>query len=356
MSLEKLLKGKSLTLLGMNSGTSIDALDMTAMKFDRRGAGVSIKFLAGKVRLIPPRLRQRLSDLCDNRPGNLEEAMALDNQFGRFLGKSAATYVVELAEREIRIDAIASHGQTVRHLPDRSVRSASSGPRTLQLGSIDFIASQTGKACIGDFRQADIASGGEGAPITIGAMRRLLASPHESRLIVNIGGMANYFYFPSRTATVPLSGADCGPGNSLCDILSRKLFDKKFDRNGRIASRGRLSKRLLAVLLADPFFQKKQASTGRESFGTETVAKMIKLGKRFCLQPADLLRTAAELTTNGIALRVWPVVRKDRSLRKLYLTGGGRKNRFFVERLSRHLTDLDIRPIDELGIDGDEER
>ncbi|MEA3296595.1 MAG: anhydro-N-acetylmuramic acid kinase, partial [candidate division Zixibacteria bacterium] len=175
----------------------------------------------------------------------------------------------------------------------------------------------------------------------------------ESRLIVNIGGMSNYFYFPWSESNLPVSAADCGPGNCLSDILADQLFSIRYDRGGRRAASGELSTRLLTLLMGDSFFTTRAGSTGRESFGPEMVRKMIDFGNRFGKPAEDLLRTAAELTTNSIVRKVWPIIRRDRSLSKLYLTGGGRHNSFFVKRLRHHLPDLEILPADELGYDAD---
>jgi len=249
------------------------------------------------------------------------------------------------------VHAVASHGQTIRHLPGsvRVGRYRVNG--TLQLGSLDHIAAATGLTTVGNFRQADVAVGGEGAPITIGAMARLFGDRTRSRLIVNIGGMSNYFYIPAGAQIV--SGRDCGPGNVLCDLLMRHLFDKPWDRNGRVASRGRVSQRLLSLLLAHPFFNGRTASTGREAFGTAMVREIISFGRRFDVPDEDLLATAAELTTMTIATSVFPLVERNAKLADLYLMGGGRRNRHFCNRLAHHLPDLDIKPVEELGVDGD---
>ena len=211
----------------------------------------------------------------------------------------------------------------------------------------------TDRVVVGDFRQAAVALGHEGAPITTAAMRRMYATPGESRLIVNIGGMANYFYFPSPLSKVPSSSADCGPGNSLCDLLAKELTGNPLDRNGAAAARGTVSQRLLSLLLAHPFFKRTTDSTGREQFGSAEVKRMLDFGQQQHLPVEDLLATAAELTTMSIALKIWPIVRRDHRLSALYLSGGGRRNRHFVRRLSHHLPDLELRSIDELGIDGD---
>ncbi len=353
MSLERIARKRTLNVLGLNSGTSADALDMAAVSITRSRGTVKVTQLAVAGKRIGQQMQELVFQVTDSKTTTTGQIILLDNLLGKFMGRAAAAFIRKLARDGIAIDMTASHGQTVRHLPGKTRFGDQWINGSLQLGSIDMIATQTGKTTVGDFRQADIALGNEGAPITTGAMRRIFSDGRKSRLIVNIGGMSNYFHFPGPKSGLPVSAADCGPGNSLSDILSTRLFGKRCDRSGRRAASGTLSNRLLSLLLGDPFFTGKALSTGRETFGSEMVERIIEFGHRFKLRKKDLLRTAVELTTNAIAIKVWPLVRRDVGLTRLYLTGGGRHNRFLVERLGQHLPDLDIRSIDELGLHAD---
>lgn len=352
MSLANLMKKRRLVILGLNSGTSADGVDMAALKFTRHDKGVATTFINGESNPFPSELRRRILQLADAKSAGLEDIIAVDNALGKFFGQCAARFIKKSSKLGIKIDAVASHGQTVRHIT-KATESTSQARGTLQLGSLETISHNTSKITVGDFRQADVALGNEGAPITVAAMQRLFASKTESRLIVNIGGMANYFYYPlNRKGLQPLAG-DCGPGNSLCDILCEKFFPKKFDSNGQIAASGQPSKRILSLLLAEPFFKSKTISTGRETFGAAFAEKIISLGERFNLSKSDLISTAAELTVLGVAQKVRPLIKRDASLSKLYLTGGGRKNKFFVKRLKELLKGVQIVAADELGIKAD---
>ena len=352
MKLERVIGRRTLTILGLNSGTSADSLDMAAVTVRRRGNGIHPSFVAGREKKLPPALRRAILDLSSAADVSLDQLVYLDNALGAFFGKSAAQYIAQLRQAGTIVHAVASHGQTVRHLPRPGRLGGVSVRGSLQLASLDRIAAATELTTVGDFRQADIASGGEGAPITGGAMMRLLGGRTRSRLIVNIGGMANYFYLPKAGSRLRPVAADCGPGNSLCDILASELFEKAYDRGGRLSRCGRLSQRLLSLLLAHPFYRSGRASTGREEFGLDTARRIIRIARGLRLRPEDIMRTAAELTTLSIASAVWPTVQRDGELSSLYLTGGGRRNRFFVDRLRHHLPDLEIRLIDELGVDG----
>ena len=349
MTLRRLIPRSTLNVLGVNSGTSADGLDLAVVRLG--GAARSPRLLAGSTRRFPSALREMILDVADSPAIPLETVVHLDNVLGRFIGETAARYMKKLQQQHIRVDLIASHGQTVRHVPPNRQLERYLVNGTLQLGSLDRIAARSGCLTTGDFRQADIACGGEGAPITTGAMRVLFADASESRLIVNIGGMANYFYFSARKKAL-IAARDCGPGNSLSDILSAVLYDEPFDRNGRHAAAGTINRRLLSLLTRRPLLERNQLSTGRELFGPKLAGRMIKFGELHHLPVEDIMATVAELTITGIAEAVRPLFDKDRSLTTLYLMGGGRRNRHFRRRLADCLTGVEIRLIDELGIDG----
>jgi anhydro-N-acetylmuramic acid kinase len=353
MSLARTIRKKQLTLLGLNSGTSADGLDMAVVRIRRSDNTVRVKFLAGCERRFSPALRELVLKTADAETVGLEELIELDALLGDFFGRTARSFLRQLNERGVKVDVVASHGQTVRHCP-RKVRRLGRWLRgTMQLGSLDRVAGVTGRLTVGDFRQADVAIGGEGAPITTNGMLRLFGDPRRSRLIVNIGGMANYFYFPAKSVGAEVSAADCGPGNSLIDTLCARLFDRPRDTGGRIAASGLVNEELLTLLLADEFFHGRTVSTGRERFGVAMAESIVAFGRRHRLAKADLVATAAELTAQSVAKKLRPLIRRDRGLTSLYLTGGGRRNIFLVERLGRLLSDVTIRMADDLGVDAD---
>jgi len=351
--LKRLLNKKQLVVLGLNSGTSADALDLAVLRIRRDGRKVIIRFLSGRTRRYPEKLRSLILQTADSTQIKPDQMVYLDNALGKFYGREANKFIRKLAVERVAVDLVASHGQTVRHLPQRTNTAGFTVHGSLQLGSPDQIAAKTGKIVVGNFRQADIALGREGAPITVAAMARLFAQSHKSQLIVNIGGMSNFFYFPATRSGRSFQAADCGPGNSLLDILSHELYGEKYDHNGRHALAGEISQRLLSILLAEPFFSSKAVSTGRETFGTKLAQKILSLGKRLRLPADDLMATTAELTVMAIVNRLGRLVAGDRSLTKLCLTGGGLKNRFIKRRLAEIFDDLDVCSVRELGFDPD---
>lgn len=341
---------QSLTVLGLNSGTSADGLDMAVVRVPR-SSNKPVVLLHSSSKRYPAAIRKEVLSLADSSSTTLENLIAVDALVGDFFGKEAAACLKRLRAKRITIDAVASHGQTIRHMPHKRSLAGTVVHGTLQIGSLARIAAHTGKVTVGDFRQADIALGNEGAPITVSAVVRLFQHPRESRLVVNVGGMANFFYIPAGGRVSKVRAADCGPGNVLSDILSQKLFGERFDKGGKLARNGAISRRLLSMLTGLKFFGDVAVSTGREQFGAELAEKMIREGKRLNLSSHDLLATAIELTAYGISRKVRPIMRHDRSIRSLYLTGGGSYNSFLRERVSASLNGLDVSSVQELGMD-----
>jgi anhydro-N-acetylmuramic acid kinase len=351
MNLLSPLKKKRLMVLGLNSGTSADGLDLALLKIDRAGGAIRIAQVAGARRRYPRNLRQAVLSLADAPTVSPDDLIYIDQALGQFYGRTAAAFIKRWEREGTPVDIVASHGQTVRHLPKKTRFVGFTVNGTLQLGSPEQIAARTGRVVVADFRQGEVALGHEGAPITTAAMQRLFASTRESRLIVNIGGMSNFFFFPGRRSPLETMAADCGPGNSLCDLLCERLFGVPFDRGGRLALAGQASKRLLTLLLAEPFFQSREASTGREVFGRGLAERIIERADKLRLSKHDIIATAAELTVTSIANGLRPILRRDSTVRNLYLTGGGVHNRFFARRLSEQLDGLEVVSIQQLGFD-----
>ncbi|MBU0982309.1 MAG: anhydro-N-acetylmuramic acid kinase [candidate division Zixibacteria bacterium] len=353
MTLAQLVNKKRLVVLGLNSGTSADGLDLAALRITSRGPRPATSFIAGSHRRFPPALRDAILAASDSASPDLSDIIHLDTALGHAFGRTAARFIRHLAARGIRVDLVASHGQTVRHLPEKTTLAGFTVRGTLQLGSLECIAAATGLITTGDFRQADIAIGNEGAPITVAAMEQLFGDERQSRLIVNIGGMANYFYFPAGKNRNGVRAADCGPGNSLSDLLTQRLCREPYDKNGTRARRGRVSSRLLNQLLGDSFFGSRMVSTGRERFGAAMVERVVRFGRRFRLTDDDMIATVSEFTARAIADRLEPLLKGDTRLTKLYLTGGGVHNTFMKRRIRQLLSGLPVSSIAQLGIKPD---
>lgn len=353
---------KSLRILGINSGTSADGLDFALVQIDFPASGSfpRVTYLCGYSKSFPKKLRQQILAIADHPDPALSAILSLDSALGDFIGVSAQAILRKIEKLGLSVDAICSHGQTVRHLPRKLKVNGKITSATCQLGSLERIATMTQKVVVGDVRQGDIATGGEGAPITVAAVKFLFGSSRESRLIVNIGGISNYFWLPSGDSWNGIEAADCGPGNVLIDQLALRLFGHLYDRNGSLARRGTVSEELLRWSVART--KKSSRSTGREAYGPKLIDEFLAKGRSLSLGKHDLIATATALTAEVIAPHVARCARLSKGKLRLSLTGGGAKNSFLVGRImaicvSENLkksgsvrTKISTGTIDELGI------
>lgn len=346
--LQNLLKKKTIVAIGLNSGTSADGLDLAAVCINILPRRLAVEFIKGKTVPYPRTLQLHLNDAINNRISSIDNIIKIDRRLGCFYGDQAKLFCTHLRRRKIEPDIVASHGQTVRHLPGQVTNRNRKESGTLQLGHPESIADRTGLLTVADFRQADIASGGEGAPITSRAMWELFNSSREHRLIINIGGIANYFLFPKSQPVDRMLAEDCGPGNSLLDIITQKYFGRRYDREGRLASKGTISRRLLTILLADNFLKRKYGpSTGRERFGEKFAESIMEVSSKLRLSRFDILASTAELTAIAISNSIRPHLSKYR-IGEIYLSGGGLKNRYLIGRLKSNLSETKFFSVDRL--------
>lgn len=306
--------------LGLMSGTSADGVSAALVRIgDRR-----VELMVFRTVPYPRALRERVRAAALARAPELS---ALHADLGRFFARAARRV---LAGR--RADVIGSHGQTVWHEPGR---------HTLQLGEPSFIAEETGIPTVADFRPADVAAGGQGAPLV--PYFDWFVFGGRPVALLNIGGIAN-FTFVGRTLGETI-GFDTGPGNALLDEAMRRAFGREYDAGGRVAASGRIDLRMLGRL-DHPYFRKPPPkSTGRELFGPAFLEE--RLGRELRRRPADVVATLTFFTARTIAdafERFAP-----RPVQEVVLSGGGAFNRTLVRHLEWMLWPAAVRPIDVYG-------
>ncbi|MEW6014006.1 MAG: anhydro-N-acetylmuramic acid kinase [Candidatus Zixiibacteriota bacterium] len=353
MALAQLLTKKRLILVGLNSGTSADGLDLAAIAVTFSGRKPEARFLSGKTVPYPPALSREIQPAIEGRLLTIDKLALLDRKLGLFFGTETARFCAALRRRHLAPHLVGSHGQTIRHLPGKLKIYGRNESATVQLGHPESIASLTGLPVVADFRQADIGFGGEGAPITVFPMHLLFSNRKENRLLVNIGGIANYFFFLAGSSADQAVARDCGPGNSLLDLAATRFIGKKYDRDGKMAAKGKISLRLLTLLLSDNYLKGKYGnSTGRERFGAAFLDKAIRYAKSLGLSRQDIMATLVELTAYVIAREVRTYL-ESYQIPRIYLFGGGLKNRFLVERLKSNLFTTEILSVKILGAEPD---
>jgi len=342
-------------IIGLMSGTSVDGIDAALVEIS--GQPPSLTWRLDQFVCVPwePALRAAILDAC--RPeAPLQRVTALHYRLGEAFG-AAALEVARAAEIPIEsVDAIASHGQTVWHQPAPLEIGGDKARGTLQIGEPAVIAARTGCPVVADFRAADMALGGQGAPLVPFADYALFAAQEETRAVQNLGGIANVTFLPAGGGLDDVLAFDTGPGNMLLDALARHVSGGALscDAGGAMAGMGKVCAPLLETFLAHPYFAAPPPkSTGREEFGVIYAERFHKAGERQGCAPNDLLATATALTAETIAraYRDWLLPRA--AIRTIILGGGGTHNKTLVRMLAERLAPARLTTHAEFGLPDD---
>ncbi|MES1950390.1 anhydro-N-acetylmuramic acid kinase [Salinisphaera sp. S4-8] len=331
--------------IGLMSGTSVDAADAAVVRFD--AAGNRPQILATHAEPPEAGLRDDLLHLSQQVAGvSLSKFGELDQRVGEWFARAAIAVMDKAQVGADQIDAIGSHGQTVRHEPDARY------PFSLQLGSPSRIAARTGCRVVGDFRNSDIAIGGQGAPLVPAFHRSVFANAQRHRVVVNIGGIANVTVLPSQSVDDPhaVTGLDTGPGNALMDAWTAAHLKRHYDADGRWAASGRVNDTLLAHMMADRYFARPAPkSTGREYFNLDWLrAQIDSLASRPI--PADVQATLCEFTARSVAQAIDEYGPGDE---EVLICGGGAHNSELYRRLAQLLAPRELAVTDRYDVDAD---
>jgi anhydro-N-acetylmuramic acid kinase len=336
-------------VIGLMSGTSVDGIDAALVEITGTTLDLRVELLAGETYPYPDDLRSQILDCGAGAKLSMLELAELDDRIAACFAQATIDIQANLPPATL----IGSHGQTVFHRPTTPEKMGYS----LQLGRGESIAAIAQITTIDNFRTADIAAGGQGAPLVPKPDAYLLSHPTEHRCVQNIGGIGNVTYLPPHTQAdweERVRGWDTGPGNSLLDLAVTQLSNGKFtfDRDGAWAATGSVCTPLVEKWLSQSYFQiSPPKSTGRELFGHDYLQACIAAAGEFDLSDADLLATLADLTASSIAdsyRRFLPQL-PDRVL----LCGGGSRNLYLRQRLQNHLPDSIVATTDEEGLNGD---
>lgn len=324
--------------IGLMSGTSLDAIDVTLVDF----ASQPPRPLAVHSHPFPPALRAELLALCHgSMKDELQHMATLDVRLGRLFAEAALAVLKECDIPASAIRAIGSHGQTVRHEPTGEY------PFTVQIGDPNSIAQLTGITTVADFRRRDIAAGGQGAPLVPAFHAAVFRSTDEDRVILNIGGMANVTLLP-HDQQQPVSGFDTGPGNVLMDVWVARHLDTPHDAGGRWAGSATAHPELLALLLEDQYFQRPPPkSTGRERFNMTWLEARL---KKISPEPAQVQATLCALTAISSAAAI---KRYAPQTKRVLVCGGGVHNTTLMQRLTTELPGIAVESTQVLGLDPD---
>ncbi|MFY0684466.1 MAG: anhydro-N-acetylmuramic acid kinase [Balneola sp.] len=329
------------TIVGLMSGTSLDGLDITLCKFKWK----KLTLLEFKTVDYPDELRKRIRAIQSQSSVSLQEVCVLNTELAHLYAQFVLEALNEWGVESDQVDLIASHGQTIYHSPNRKMNS------TLQIVDGDHIAEKTGIITISDFRQKHVAQGGEGAPLAEIIDELWFRSEEKNRLLLNLGGIANFTWLPSTESKEEVVSSDIGPANTLINEAMMKYFDKPFDENGKVASIGKVHSELLKYLLLEPFFRKPfPKTTGQEDFNLTLVEELME-GYQIELEPKDLIATLTQLTIQSITRAIDEVVGDVEF--ELFVSGGGLHNATIMDGLKSRLEKAELKDLNEFGFSPD---
>jgi anhydro-N-acetylmuramic acid kinase len=336
------------TLIGLMSGTSHDGIDaaLVDISFARKRFQIQQRAFRSFPYSVP--VRERLLQLSQGASVDAGEVAQVNVLLGELFAK-AALKLCQAAKISLdSVAAIGSHGHTIYHRPRQRPGAGS----TLQIGEPAVIAAQTGITTVADFRPADVAMGGEGAPLVPYVHYFLFHQPGRSVAVHNVGGIANLTYLPAKQDLDGVLAFDTGPGNMVIDGAVQAVSGGKklYDKDGRLARAGTADTRLLSKLLRHPYFRRQPPkSTGREEFGEAYIQQFLE--KAVQLSAEDTVATATALTVESMARAYRNFVCPRGPLDEILLTGGGSLNSVLREQLAQALPEVQMRTLEEIGFE-----
>lgn len=322
--------------IGLMTGTSMDAVDAALIRVTGQGMHLN----GAETLPLPGELRQRIAAVTPETP--LREMVAIDHLLAELYAETVEALLSGSSVPRDAISGIGCHGQTVWHAPDSDM------PTSLQLGNPSLLAERVGLTVVADFRRRDIAAGGQGAPLAPAFHRAMFGDDAESRVVVNIGGMANITLLPDADPA-HTGGFDTGPGNVLMDAWIHRHQGHHFDAHGAWAAGAPVNAGLLDILRAEPYFSEPPPkSTGRERFNMDWLD--LRLDLRRGLDPQAVQATLCELTAGTIRDAI-----RDHAptCRRVLLCGGGARNRHLCSRIAAGLPELTVEITDSHGAPAD---
>ena len=340
-------------IIGLMSGTSLDGLDVALCEVS--GSGLATKLVVEQFATVPftEEFRNKIRVVFAKREVDFQHLCLLNAHIGTQHGCMVLDCLEGWKIKPGEIDLIASHGQTVYHAPKKQHGLTDYPNATLQIGDGDHVAVTTGIITISDFRQKHVAAGGEGAPLAVYGDYLLFSKKGENRILLNMGGIANFTYLPGSQRADEVFTTDTGPGNTLIDAFARKYFEKAYDENGTLAAAGQAEPKLLESLKDQPFFKASfPKTTGPEVFNVTYVQEAQEQSGTEAITPQNLLATLTRFSAETIADAIHETIDKNEKY-TLYASGGGAHNPVLMQHIREQLPHLEIKKVETLGVAGD---
>ncbi len=335
---------------GVMSGTSLDGVDVAIAHIAGHGPSIEVSQKGFSTTPYCPSLRTLLMEATTSEAFSITMLSQLNvrvaHEYARCVLSAMKAAGVDA------LDLVGSHGQTIRHVPDAAPCAEMEVASTLQIGDPSVLANLLRVPVVGDFRMADIALGGQGAPLVPYYDYVVFGDKNQTRGLLNVGGIANLTVLPSGGNSKDVSGFDTGCGNMILDALAELLLGMPFDRDGRVAALGRPSEAVLSELLRDTYFlMHPPKSTGRERYGPSYVRRFLAACSE--LSKEDILATATALTARAACQAYRAFVQGTNLLDVLIVSGGGRRNKTLMRMLQDCFAPVEVAPSDAFGVDSD---
>ncbi|AKQ45055.1 anhydro-N-acetylmuramic acid kinase [Rufibacter radiotolerans] len=342
---------ESRRIIGLMSGTSLDGLDVALCEFQGHGLNTQITLQKFETMPYSPDFKENVKSIFSKRQVDLEKVCLLNAFIGSYHGQLILECLHNWEIDPSEVDIIASHGQTIYHAPAAQHHQPGMPNATLQIGDGDHIAVKTGIITLSDFRQKHIAAGGEGAPLAVYGDYLLFSKKGQNRILLNVGGIANFTFLPGDLDTKKIFSTDVGPGNTLMDAYVQLHYPGTYyDANAAIALQGTYSQPLLAALLDHPFFELPfPKTTGPEVFNLAYLAQAQEKSKTQHLSVPDVMATLNRFSATGICEAITKGIAQEKDF-EIFVSGGGMHNPLLLSTIKELLGTDKIRDTSELGI------
>ncbi|HLF46035.1 MAG TPA: anhydro-N-acetylmuramic acid kinase [Chitinophagaceae bacterium] len=330
-------------IIGLMSGTSFDGLDIALCKIHGKGSETKVDLLKFETREYPAEFKEELKSVFSRRDADLEKVCVLNAWVALKQAEHINVCLKKWNYKKEEIDLIASHGQTIYHAPKFLHPDDKFPNATLQIGDGDHIAVATGIITISDFRQKHIAAGGEGAPLAVYGDYLIFSKKEENRIMLNIGGIANFTFLPGNLDATKVFSTDVGPGNTMMDALMQKNFPEKyFDEGATIAKAGKINNELLNELKNHSFFSGSFPKTiGPELFNLPYLQNAQKKSATESLSVADQMATLNKFSADMIAEAILRSIGDLKGF-SVYVSGGGMHNPLLMENIKSRLAGVEF--------------
>jgi anhydro-N-acetylmuramic acid kinase len=348
-----LRRQSSRTVVGLMSGTSLDGVDAVLVELD--GSGLDLTMEPAAFAHVPyPDALQDLIHQNAADPSSVQALTRLDARLPETYAEAVDHVLADSGTDRDTLDLVGSHGQTVCHLPEPADCAGMDVRATLQLGNPSTLATRLGVPVVGNVRAADLALGGQGAPLVPYFDYVTFTDADESRGLLNLGGIANLTVLPAGGTPEDVRAFDTGPANMVIDALTNRLFDAPCDPDGKHADAGTPNHDLLADLLDGDFFRREPPkSTGRDDFGADYVDRLLGAAQSRGLSAEDTIATATLLTAASVYQAYAQYIRADQSIDVLIASGGGVHNDTLMRMLEEAFAPIPVRTASDYGVDAD---